>query len=347
MGTSSKHGTLGRTRHIALLGLVLLAAGCHKRHKPGGTTSTAATEPAAKTASTGGAEHPAAALAMAEGATPLTVPLLKFLPADGLRGPSSVIHDEVNDVYLLSNVDGPPLAADGKGFISKLAPDGKKVLVRWIESGKNKVVLNAPRGMALRGNELYVADIDKVRVFHRRTGAPVGDVDIPGSKFLDGVTLATDGAILVSDAGMKANARGELEESGTDAVYAIYRDNKSVSVSLRAKQPLVGPRGLATTPKKIWGVEARAGELFSIDAGGKLGDFQKLPHGGLEGIVAVGDDLLVSSREAGAILQGRPNERWRVIIGDVKSPAHIGYDRKRKRVLVPLFTEDEVRVYGY
>ena len=30
----------------------------------------------------------------------------------------------------------------------------------------------------------------------------------------------------------------------------------------------------------------------------------------------------------------------------MKSPADIGYDRKRGRVLVPLLTEDEVRIYG-
>ena len=250
MSTPSTKGTRGRTRYIGLIVVALLAAGCKKRDKPGAATTTSATQPAATIASHADENSPPAALA--EGPPPLLAPLLKFLPADGLRGPASVIHDEASDVYLLSNMDGSPAAADGKGFISKLSPDGKKILTRWIESGKNNVVLNAPKGMALRGDELYVADIDTVRIFHRGTGAPLGEVQIPGSKFLADVTVGPDGGILVSDAGLKANAKGDgLEESGTDAVYVIYRDRRSTNISLVAKAPLAGPTGLFATRDKI------------------------------------------------------------------------------------------------
>ena len=336
----------GRGGHIGLIVLALLVAGCRKGDKAGVATTTSATPattPAAKTASNAD-DKPAPPVA--EGAPPLTTPALKFLPADGLRGPAAVIHDEAADVYLVSNVDGRPVAADGKGFISKLAPDGKKILPRWIEGGKNKVVLNAPKGMALRGDELFVADIDHVRIFHRRTGAPLGEVEITGSKFLAGVVLAPDGAILVSDAGLKANAAGDgLEPSGTDAVYAIYKDAKSTSISLVAKQSLAGPKGLFATRDKIWAVASRSGEIFSIDGPGKTDDFQKLPAADLEGLVIVGDELLVSSRAANAIFHGKPKGDWRIAIGDLKSPGGIGYDRKRSRLLVPLVTEDEVRIY--
>jgi hypothetical protein len=35
----------------------------------------------------------------------------------------------------------------------------------------------------------------------------------------------------------------------------------------------------------------------------------------------------------------------KMIIQDVSSPADIGYDKKRARLLVPLFNENEVRAY--
>ena len=346
METPSKRGTGGRWGHIGLIALALLAAGCRKGEKAGVATTTSATPgktPAPKVTSNAD-DKPAPAVA--EGAPPLTTPRFKFLPADGLRGPAAVIHDEAADVYLVSNVDGPPLAADGKGFISKLSPDGKKILPRWIEGGKNKVVLNAPKGMALRGDELFVADIDHVRMFHRTTGAPLGEVRITGSQFLAGAVLAPDGAILVSDAGLKASAHGDgLEPSGTDSVYAIYKNAKSTSISLVVNQSLAGPKGLFATRDKIWAVASRSGEVFSIDGPGRVDDFQKLPAADLEGLVVVGDELIVSSRAASAIFHGKPKGPWRIAIGDVKSPGNIGYDRKRSRLLVPLITEDEVRIY--
>jgi hypothetical protein len=345
METPRTKRTQRRARLIGLLSLALLASACHRREKAGSTTTTSATEPAAKITVSPTARHAAAPLA--EGPPPLLEPMLRLLPGDGLRGPASVIHDEESDFYLVSNVDGLPLASDGKGFISKVAPDGKKILTRWIEGGRNNVVLNAPKGMAIRDDELWVADIDTVRIFHRTTGLPMGEVKVPGSKFLDGVALAFDGRILVTDVGVRATGtNGGFEETGTDAVFAIYSDQHSTRINLVAKESLAGPTAVLPTPDKLWVVSSRTGELLSFDTRAKLDYIQKLPGGELEGLVALGDDLLVASRAASAILRGRPNGSWRIAIGDVKSPGNIAYDEKRGRVLVPLFTEDEVRIYN-
>ncbi len=279
-------------------------------------------------------------------APPLREPAIRFLPADGLRTPAAVIHDEVDDAYLVSNMDGAPALADGKGFISKVDPDGKRIWPRWIESGRNNVVLNAPKGMAIRGDELYVADIDTVRIFDRITGAPRGEVKVPGSTYLHSVALAPDLGIVVSDTGLKANAEGTtLEESGTDSVYVIYADPNRVQTLLIAKPSAAGPTGVLPTSNTLWTTGGRNGELFSFDNKGKIVAVEKLPDVALEGLVAVGGDLFVSSRAASAIYRGKPNGPWRIAIGDVKSAGDISYDHKRGRLLVPLSTEDEVRVY--
>src|SRR3989304_4371092 len=42
----------------------------------------------------------------------------------GLQTPESVLYDAAEDVYLVSNINGSPTAADGNGFISRIGPEG-------------------------------------------------------------------------------------------------------------------------------------------------------------------------------------------------------------------------------
>lgn len=262
----------------------------------------------------------------------------------GLKAPESVLLDDKNDVYLVSNVDGKPLDVDGKGFISKLAPVGQGVELKWIESGKNKVVLNAPKGMAITGDTLWVADIDTVRTFHRTTGAPTGDIKIAGATFLNDMAVTPDGRVLVSDTGFKPAKDGGLEASGSDAIYAIDKDRKPAPIA-RSKG-LGGPNGIIPYgDNRMYVVSMGTGELFTLDASGNRDNGQKMPRGGLDGIAFGRETYFISSWDANAIYRGVVNHDFEVFIEDVKSPADLMFDRKRNRLLIPLMTEDEVRAY--
>ena len=70
-----------------------------------------------------------------------------------------------------------------------------------------------------------------------------------------------------------------------------------------------------------------------------------MPKGALDGIVALGDGLLVSSWDAQAVYRGKPGGSFEIVIPGVKSPADIGYDTKRSRVLVPLFLGNAIEAY--
>jgi len=315
--------------------VALDAAACRKRGKSGSTTTTSAELEA------GAEQKPAEAPLPAQPDPSRLAPVITWSD-DGFASPAAVIHDEAADIYLVSNVDGDPVAADNKGFISKLLPDGTQLLLKWITAGRNNVKLNAPKGMALRDDYLYVADIDTVRIFDRNTGAPAGDVVIRGATFLNAVVLAPDGRILVSDAGLKATPKRDgLEPSYTDAVYAIDKNRK---VTPLARTRLGGPNGLLPVGDKVWVVSFGSGEIYSLDKGWPV-EVHALPQGSLYGIVPLGDEMLVASWAGNAIYRGKPLGDWKVAIPDVKSPANIGYDRKRGRVLVPLLTEDEVLEY--
>jgi DNA-binding beta-propeller fold protein YncE len=250
----------------------------------------------------------------------------------GLATPESVLYDAAADEYLVSNVEGEPLIADGGGFIARLSPDGKVAKPKWIER------LDAPKGMAFARDNLYVTDIDKVRIFDRKTGAPKGEVKIPGGTFVNDAVSAADGRVVVSDTGT----------SGNDAVYAIEKDDKKVTTIARTKD-LGGPNGLllSAASDKVWVAGFKSGELYSVDAKGAKADVQKLPKGALDGLVALPNgDFLVSSWDASGIYRGRPGGTFTLVIDGVKAPADIGYDPKRRRVLVPMFKDDEVRAYA-
>lgn len=321
---------------------VLALTACDK-NKSSPTTTTA--QPTSVTTSTMAAEDAAAKAspATAEPVAPSKKEPIVTWKGVGLATPESVIHDDVADVYIASNIDGKPLDADGKAFISRLTPDGKVAALKWIEGGKNKVTLNAPKGLALVGDSLYVADIDTVRIFDRKTGAPGAAIKVPGATFLNDVTVTADGHVLVSDMGMKAGASG-FEPASTDAVYSIDKEKK-VTTIVKSKE-LHGPNGLLASGESIWVASHGGSELYAIDAKGKKTRPQLLPMGRLDGIVMLpGGDLLVASWEANAIYRGKPGGVFKTIIEDVRSPADIGFDAKRSRVLVPLFDSDEIRAY--
>jgi len=334
-----------RARIATSLFAILALAACDKDKS---TTTTTKAESPTTTSVTGNAmpktETPATAADPGHAADTTGAkkePVVTF--KTDLSTPESVLYDDANDVYIVSNINGKPLDADNNGYIAKLSPDGKVETAKWIEGGKNKVTLNAPKGLAIIADTLYVADLDTVRMFDRKTGAPTGEVKVPGAVFLNDIAPTADGRVLVSDTGMKAGAKG-FEPAGTDAVYAIDKAKKLTTIA--KSKDLGAPNGLYSAGEKTWVVTFGTNELYSLDAKGKKGDVTKLPKGSLDGIVALpGGDVLVSSWEANAIYRGKPGGEFKAVIENVKSPADIGYDTKRGRVLVPLFESNEVQAY--
>jgi sugar lactone lactonase YvrE len=263
---------------------------------------------------------------------------------EGLVTPESVLYDSDADEYIVSNINGDPFAADGNGFITRLSPDGKVTKAKWIDK------LNAPKGMAIARDHFYVSDIDRVKIFDKKTGAPKGEVVIPKATFANDLATTADGRIIVSETGVRAGKQA-FEPTGNDAVYAIEKDDKTLSTIAKSKE-LGGPNGILTLSDKTWVLGFGSGEIYSLDVSkkdlkeGARGDVQKLPKGALDGIVGLSNgDVLISSWDANGIYRGKPGGAFSLVVEGVKAPADIGYDSKRNRVLVPLFHDNEVRAY--
>jgi sugar lactone lactonase YvrE len=165
----------------------------------------------------------------------------------GFALPESVLHDPDADVYLVANINGAPLDADDNGFISRITPEGKILALKWIEGGQNGVQLDAPKGMAISGGVLWVADISVVRRFDAKTGRPLGEVKINGATFLNDVAATADGEVIVSDGGLTA----KFEPSGTDAIYLV--DRKGTVRSLARSEALGRPNGRCVRGERLHG----------------------------------------------------------------------------------------------
>ena len=142
---------------------------------------------------------------------------------------------------------------------------------------------------------------------------------------------------------MYSGSRNSFEGTGTDAVYAI--DKGKLKPIAKSKE-LGWPNGLLAVDKSVLAVSLSTNELYRLDEKGARQDVTKLPEGGLDGIVAVGDKLLISSWKGSAVYRGKlGSDKFEVVVPNVKGPADIGYDSKRNRLLVPRFVDNAVEVY--
>ncbi len=260
----------------------------------------------------------------------------------GFATPESVLHDPAADVYLVSNINGSPLATDDNGFVSRLAPDGTVIALRWIDGASPDVELDAPKGMAIVGDTLYVADISVVRSFDRTSGAPLGTIEIPGATFVNDLAATRDGQVLVSDSGMVFTESGP-EDTGSAAVYLIDADGGLTTVA--ASADLDKPNGVLDSLAHDGTMVAPLGgdTVYLLDEDGERLDVAQLPTGGLDGLVESGDgDLLVSSWAGSAIYRIEPDGAITTIAGDLPAPADIGWDAGRSLILVPLFNDNAV-----
>ena len=256
----------------------------------------------------------------------------------GFSTPESVLHDTAADIYLVSNISGAPVAKDDDGFISRLSPDGEVEQLKWIDGAAADVTLHGPKGLAIRGDTLYVADIDCVRLFVRTTGTPAGEVCFPGATFLNDVGVDGNGVLYVTDSGLTA----EFTSSGADALWSFTPDGQTSK--LQQGDSLGRPNGVAFNDGDGFVVTFGSGEIYRFGP-----DYVRrtvLPGAEgrqLDGIVFTDDGgYLFSSWGDRAVHHVDAQGATSRLLEDVESPADIGYDAGRNRVLVPLFTTDKV-----
>lgn len=328
---------------ILRLGLVASIAACQVVDKTPGARSTPA--PPSDSLVSGAPAPPPAAPAAAPPAAPGPA-ATRVVAVVGFLSPECVLHDTAQDTYFVSNVSGSATAKNNKGFVSRMRPDGAVENLRFIEGGRNGATLHAPKGMALRGDTLWVVDIDAVRGFDAKTGAPAGLVDLStqGVVFLQGIAIAQNGALYITDTGINFDDLGNVQHKGPDRIFRIGPD-LAVSVALRSDS-LGWPSGIAVDPVgKRFLVGAFGGRsLLAWKPGERTPSVVARGPGAFDGVATAGGKLLVSSWNDSTVSSYQTGQAVKLVTG-VPTPGQIGYDAKRNRVLVPSLSTNRVEIW--
>jgi sugar lactone lactonase YvrE len=144
--------------------------------------------------------------------------------------------------------------------------------------------------------------------------------------------------VYATDSGLKP----DFSPSGTDTVYKI---SGGVATALAKAPQVKGPNGVAVRSNgKIVVVSFNpTGEIYTLGAGGQVEAVRNAPKGQLDGVVVLANGaLLISSWAASAVYEITAAGRASVAVPNVKAPADIGYDGRRRRVLIPLFQDNIV-----
>lgn len=109
----------------------------------------------------------------------------------GLLKPESVVFDFENQCFYVSN--GPQFAPGTEGFISKFDSRGELERLKWVDS------LSRPTGMAIFKEQLWVADVDQLKVIDILSGQVLKSYPEPiKNSGLNDVAINTQGEVFVT-----------------------------------------------------------------------------------------------------------------------------------------------------
>jgi sugar lactone lactonase YvrE len=238
-------------------------------------------------------------------------------------------------------------AKDGNGYIVRAPADDFRKSEILVDAGKNGGVLDAPKGMAIHGDTLWVADIDKLRGFNRKTGELLGTIDFAqyGAVMLNDVALGGDGRIYITDTGIIMSDKGVLHPGG-DKIFAVGPGGVTI---VAQGNDLGRPNGITWDAKNrrllVASFDPFHSQVYAISPGdakrtvladgkGKFDGLEFLPDG--RSIVAGWQDSAVMVVDGGKLTK---------IAAGISQPADIGVDTRRNRIAVPSTAMDRVELW--
>ena len=253
----------------------------------------------------------------------------------GLESPNSFVGDPLGKEYFISNINGEPDARDNNGFITKLDAEGKVISLKFIQGGVEKVLLHAPKGLALVEQTLYIADLDQLKGFDKTTGKLLVTVSFPapspqGHVSLTDVTAGPSGLLYASD--QAANTIYRIDSTANYRVSLLIHDDR-----------LAGPAGIAVHPRTnhLIAVSWDKGKILEITPEGQLTELESNGFftSRFENLSGVDFDrwgnMYVSDFTKGKIWRMTRDNRFQVIAEYLPAPADISIDRANNLILVP------------
>jgi hypothetical protein len=246
----------------------------------------------------------------------------RWSTASDFKVPESVFFDSEAGCLYVSNINGGPAQKNGEGFLSKVDLDGQTLELEWITG------LDAPKGMGVYGEKLYVTDIDRIVVIDKNRGTVLTVHSVSGAKFLNDIAVDQKGTIYASD-------------SSGDAIYAL--EGGTVTKVLSGGRYLKGPNGL------FW-----EGNALLIGVQGRIlrwepdeDDLTVLVKttGGIDGLQPTGSGDYLISDWSGIVRLVSPPEQEQILMdvrGKKSNTADFCYIPENNLLIVPTFSGNQL-----
>lgn len=248
---------------------------------------------------------------------------------EGLSAPESALFDTANNRIIVSNIIGDAMQADGSGSLSLVSPEGAMLDAEWVTG------LDAPKGSAIAGDKLYVADLTNLRIVDLATGT-YETVPVTGATFLNDVTADADGNVYLTDT----------------FANSIYRYADGATELWLQDAALLTPNGIVADGDTLYvasfgtltdtPANNQPGGVYAINIASKTitkdevaGDF-----GYLDGIVKMADAIFLTDFMSGTVFSYVPGSVPMAIATLKMGSADIGSDGTS--LYVPLMMEGEV-----
>ncbi len=236
----------------------------------------------------------------------------------------SVYFDEQRNVLYVSCINGNPVEKDQNGFIAKVSPEGKIIVQKWITG------LNAPKGMGIIGNNLYVADIDRIVEINIDKSTVSKEYPVEGAKFLNDITTDPQGNVYVSDM----------------ATNIILRLKNGIVEQWLQDDQIKSPNGLCYENNDL--LIGTSSGIYSVRISDKKFWLTVKISGGIDGLEADGQGNYIISDWKGKIQVVNSTDEPVVLSNTTEegiNAADIKYLPGKRLLYVPTFGDNRVMAY--
>ncbi|RZL36767.1 MAG: ATP-binding protein [Pedobacter sp.] len=240
---------------------------------------------------------------------------------ENLPIPESVLYRGDTKELYVSLIDGAGNVKDGKGGVAILNLDGSFKNGNWITG------LNAPKGLAIYKNTLYIADLTAVVTVDIPSGKITNKLEIDGAVFLNDLTVDDKGTLYVSDT--RTNKIHQVKNNE----HQLYLADATSANGLKwIKNELYVLAGT-----ELWKVNAKK-EITVVAKGfEKVGDGLE-PLGNGDFIVTCWAGIIYYVKADGTI------EKLQDVQG-IMNTADLGYNPQEKIIYIPTFNQNSVIAY--
>lgn len=240
---------------------------------------------------------------------------------ESLPVPESVLYKADTKELYVSLIDGSANVKDGKGGIAILNLDGSMKNAHWVSG------LNAPKGLAIYKNTLYVTDLTAVISIDLITGKIKHKLEIENAVFLNDLTVGNKGTLYVSDT--RTNKIYQIKDNR----YELFSENVTSANGLKWMNKSL----FVLAGTELWKIDKKKQVTVIVKGFEKVGD----------GLEPIGNGEFIATCWAGIIYHVKKDgsiEKLQDVQGKMNT-ADLGYNPTDKIIYVPTFNQNSVIAY--